>query len=163
MTVIDTLSTSAINAVAGAMGPDGKFYVINAVDYVNPGTMDVIDPVTMTILHTVPDIGVGPSGIHIDAAGLAYISDFTTGTVIYNTVTGTFVRGPSNPLCAPLPAGGCRGAIDARTDAAGDVYQLFFGTMTLPGQVFVYTSGSYALRDSLTAGTGPTSMTIATF
>ena len=84
------------------------------------------------------------------------------GTIIYNTATKSFVRGPNNPLCAPSPSG-CRGAFDAQSDAHGNVYQTFFGGTNLPGQVFVYAASTYALTDSVAAGVGPTALRIASF
>ena len=156
-----TVSLGGTNSTAGALGPDGKIYVLNTGDFVNPGSMDVVDPTSLTVLQNVP-LFVGPGAISIDAGGLAYISSFSDGTIIWNTASKTFVRGPSNPLCAPSPSG-CRGAFDAEADAHGNVYQVFFGTTNQPGQVFVYAASTYTLTDSVAAGVGPTALRIASF
>ena len=161
MTVSDTVSLGGLNSSAGALGPDGKLYILNTGDFVNSGSISIVDPSSMTVLETDPTI-VGPGAIQIDAAGLAYISSFTVGTVIWNTATKAYVRGPNNPLCAPSPSG-CRGAFDAIVDSHGNVYQTFFGTQSLPGQVFVYAASTYALTDSVSAGVGPTALRIASF
>jgi hypothetical protein len=161
MAITGTLAMPGTNSSAGALGPDGKLYVLNTGDYVNPGSMSIIDPTSFTVVQTVT-LFVAPGAISIDAGGLAYISSFASGTIVYNTSTQTFVRGPNNPLCAPAP-GGCRGAFDAEADSHGNVYQVFFGGTNLPGQVFVYTGSSYALTDSVSAGTGPTAIRIASF
>jgi hypothetical protein len=163
MTVAGTVTMGGTNSTAGALGPDGKLYVLNTGDFTNPGSMSIVDPSSLTVLQTVPLI-VGPGAIAIDKGGLAYISSFTVGTVVWNTATKAYVRGPNQPLCAPLPNnGGCRGAFDAEVDAHGNVYQTFFGTTTLPGQVFVYAASTYALTDSIPAGVGPTALRIASF
>jgi hypothetical protein len=163
MTVAGTVTLGGTNSTAAAFGPDGKLYVLNTGDFVNPGSISIVDPSSLTVLETDPII-VGPGAIAIDAGGLAYISSFFAGTVVWNTGTKSYVRGPNNPLCAPLPNnGGCRGAFDAQVDSHGNVYQTFFGSQNLPGQVFVYAPSTFALTDSLPAGVGPTALRIASF
>jgi hypothetical protein len=165
LAVVHSVSTGGTNSSAGALGPAGHLYVLNTGDYVNPGSLTVVDTSTLTVLSTVANVGVGPGAIAIDSAGLVYISSFTSGTVIWNSATQAFVRSPSVPLCAPLAGGGCRGAFDARPDAAGNVYQVFFGSASqnLAPYIFVYQHGTYALTDSIAAGSGPTALRIATF
>ncbi len=163
LAVTGTVATGGTNSSAGAVGPDGKLYVVNTGDYTNPSSLTVIDLSSLSVVTTVPNVGVGAGAIAIDHNGLAYISAFSGGTVIWNTATQTFVRGPGQPVCAPLSGGGCRGAFDAEPDAAGDVYQAFFGSQTLKPYVFVYHAGTYALTDSIAVGPGPTQIRIATF
>ena len=49
----------------------------------------------------------GPGAITIDGQGLAYISGFFFGTMVFDTETGAFVRGQQT-LRRPLPATGPR-------------------------------------------------------
>jgi hypothetical protein len=165
LAVLGTVSTGGTNATAGAIGTDGNLYVVNTGDFVNPGSMTIINPATLAVIKTVANVGVGPGAIAIDSKGLVYISGFTTGTVIWNISTQAFVRDPSNPLCAPISGGGCRGAFDARPDSAGNVYQVFFGSpsQNLNPYVFVYKAGTYALTDSINVGPGPSAIRIAVF
>jgi hypothetical protein len=165
LAVLDTVSTGGTNSTAGAIGPDGNLYVVNTGDFVNPGSMTIINPATLAVIKNVANVGVGPGAIAIDSKGLVYISGFSSGTVIWNINTQAFVRGPSNPLCAPISGGGCRGAFDARPDTAGNVYQVFFGSpsQNLNPYVFVYQAGSYALTDSINVGPGPSAIRIAAF
>jgi YVTN family beta-propeller protein len=165
LAVLDTVSSGGTNSTAGAIGPDGKLYVVNTGDFVNPGSMTIIDPATLTVIQTVANVGVGPGAVSVGTDGLAYISNFFGGTVVWNTVTKTFVRDANNPLCAPLSGGACRGAFDAHPDAAGDVYQVFFGSpsQSLNPYIFVYKAGTFALTDSIAVGPGPSSIRIATF
>jgi hypothetical protein len=165
LAVLDTVFTGGTNSTAGAIGPDGNLYVVNTGDFVNPGSMTIINPATLAVIKNVGNVGVGPGAIAIDSKGLVYISGFSSGTVIWNINTQAFVRGPSNPLCAPISSGGCRGAFDARPDTAGNVYQVFFGSpsQNLNPYVFVYQAGSYALTDSINVGPGPSAIRIAAF
>ncbi len=166
MTVTGTVSTGGTNATSAAVGPDGKIYVVNTGDYVTPGSLGVINPTTMALETTVPGMGVGPGGITIDANGLAYVSGYYFGTLVWNTATRQFVRGPSNPVCAPIgTTGTCRGAFGAAATTDGSLYQVFFGSANpaLAPQVFVYSAGTFALRDSVAVGAGPSDIQIRTF
>jgi hypothetical protein len=165
LSVLGSVETGGENSQASAVGPDGLLYVVNTNDYVNPATLAIIDPATLERIDVVEDVGVGAGAITVDQDGLAYISGFFLGTVVFDTATRTFVRGPANPVCAPLAGGGCRGAFDAEADESGRVYQTFFGDSFngLPPWVFVYESGSLALVDSVPAGGGPTAIRIRTF
>ncbi|HEY0778176.1 MAG TPA: hypothetical protein VGD56_09440 [Gemmatirosa sp.] len=166
MTVVGTVQTGGTNATDIAVGPDGNLYVVNTGDYVNPGSLTIINPTTLAVVATIPGMGVGPGAITIDASGLAYISSFSGGTLVWNTATRRFVRGPSNPVCAPIgTTGTCRGASSAAATSNGTLYQTFFGSATpaLAPQVFVYTAGTFALRDSVAVGAGPAAIQIRTF
>ena len=163
--VLGTATTGGTNSTDAAMGPDGLLYVLNTGDYVASGSITVINPATMAVVTTVSDIGAGPGAIYVDSNGLAYISSFFGGTVVWDTKAKAFVRSPSNPICAKIAAGGCRGAFAATTNAAGDVYQAFFGDSKagLPPYIFVYKAGTFTLTDSISAGQGPAAVVIRTF
>jgi hypothetical protein len=162
LAVLATGSTTGTNSTAAAIGPDGHLYVVNTGDYVTQSTVTVMDTATLAVVTTIQNAGIGAGAIAIDGSGLAYISSFYSGTVIYNTVSSTYARGIDNPLCVVV-SGTCLGAFDARPDAAGDVYQTFFGTQSQPSIIYVYAHGTYALTDSITVGQGPAGLKIATF
>lgn len=168
MTVIDTVSTGGTNPSGGAIGPDGKLYVVNTGDYVSDGSVAVIDPATMTREAVISGFGPGPGSIHIDHDGIAYISSFSTGTVVWNTHTREFVRGPANPVCARLTHDDgqpCRGAFDATVASNGALYQLFFGSAAqgLAPYMFVYHASTFELADSVSVGVGPSALDIRSF
>lgn len=165
MHVVGTIETGGTNATDAAVGPDSLLYVLNTGDYVNPGSITIIDPTTMRATATVPDMGVGPGAISIDRAGLAYVSGYAFGTIVWNTRTRAFVRGSDHPVCAPVATGGCRGAFAATADAAGDLYQAFFGSPSdgLAPYVFVFSAGAFTLTDSVATGSGPSEIAIRTF
>lgn len=163
--ILGTIDTGDSNPQYAAVGPDGLIYVVNTGDFFTPGTMAIIDPTSLERLDLIEGVGVGPGAITIDDQGLAYISGFFFGTIVFDTKTRTFVRGLDDPVCAPLSGGGCRGAFHARADQDGDLYQAFFGS---PGEglapfTFVYRSGSFALTDSIESGLGPAAVEIRTF
>jgi hypothetical protein len=163
--VLGTAPMGGTNSTDAALGPDGMLYVLNTGDFVKSGSLTIVNPATMVVVTTISDIGVAPGAISIDSNGLAYISSFSSGTLVWDTKTRAFVRGTSNPVCAKLAAGGCRGAFAATTNAAGDVYQAFFGDSRagLPPYIFVYKAGTFALTDSISAGQGPAAIAIRTF
>jgi hypothetical protein len=160
LAVLDTGITGGTNSSAAAVGPDGRLYVVNTGDYTTQSTVTVMDTATLAVLNTYPNFGIGAGAITIDANGLAYVSSFYSGTVIWNTTTQSFV---GSGLCV-MAGGSCVGAFSAATDAAGDVYQVFFGSPpSTAGTVYVYTHGTYAVSDSINVGQGPTLIRIATF
>jgi hypothetical protein len=165
MQVIGTAQTGGTNSTDGAIGPDGLLYVLNTGDYVGQGSLTIINPASLQVVATIPNMGVGPGAITIDASGLAYISGYAFGTAVWSTTSRQFVRAPGNALCAKLANGTCRGAFAATTNAAGDVYQAFFGSpsQNLPSYIFVYRAGTFALSDSIAVGLGPSALTIRTF
>jgi len=165
MTVVGTAEMGGTNSGHAAVGPDGLLYVVNTGDYVSDGSITVVDPATMDVVATVGGMGPGPGAISIGSDGLAYISSFFGGTIVWDTKTKTFVRGPADPVCAPLAGGGCRGAFAAAASSNGDLYQAFFGSSAdgLAPYIFVYDAGSYTLRDSISAGVGPAAIAIKTF
>jgi hypothetical protein len=165
MQVLGTATMGGTNSADAAVGPDGLVYVVNTGDFVGQGSLTIVTPATMQVVATIPGMGVGPGAISIDSNGLAYISGFFSGTLVWDTKTRAFVRGTNNPVCAKLPSGACRGAFAATTNAAGDVYQAFFGSSAqgLPPYLFVFKAGTFALTDSISAGVGPSALVIRTF
>jgi len=165
LAVLGTIDTGDTNPQYGAAGPDGLVYVVNTGDYFNPATMAVIDPTTLERVDLIEGVGVGPGAITIDERGLAYISGFFFGTLVFDTSARVFVRGPDNPVCAPIAEGGCRGAFHARADRDGDLYQAFFGSPAdgLAPFTFVFEAGTFSLADSVASGAGPAAVDVQVF
>jgi hypothetical protein len=166
--VLGTIEAGGTNSSAGAVAPNGMLYVLNTADFVADASVTIIDPATLQAIKTVPGFGPGAGSIHIDDAGLAYLSSFSVGTVVWNTVTEAFVRGPDNPVCARLtlaPGSPCRGAFGATRASDGSLYQTFFGSASesLPPYVFVYAPATYQLADSIAVGVTPSAIEIRTF
>lgn len=164
MRVVGTATMGGTNSTDISVGPDGLLYIVNTGDFVNPGSLTVLNGATMQVVKTVP-VGVGPGAIFVDPSGMAYVSGFLFGTVVWNTKTSQFVRTPDNGICAKLADGSCRGAFATTTDKAGNVYQAFFGSaaQNLPPYLFVFKAGTFALTDSIAVGSGPSALTIRVF
>lgn len=165
MTVTGTVETGGTNAQRGAVGPDGMLYVVNTGDYVSPSTVAVIDPGTLERVDLVGGFPAGSGHVHVSQDGIMFVSAFFAGTVAWNTATRTFVRDGSDPICAPLAGGGCRGAFAAHTAADGSLYQTFFGSARegLPPRIFRYEAGTFVLADSIDAAGGPVAVEIRSF
>jgi hypothetical protein len=165
LAILGTATTGGTNSTDAAVGPDGLLYVLNTGDFVASGSLTIVNPATAQVVTTVGGMGVAPGAISIDANGLAYISSFSSGTLVWNTKSRAFVRGPDNPVCAKLANGSCRGAFAATTSANGNLYQLFFGSASqgLPPYAFVFKGSTFTLSDSVSVGTGPSAIAIRTF
>ncbi len=165
MTVLDTVGTGGENPQQGELGPDGLLYVVNTGDFVSPSTLAIIDPLTMTRVDLVGGFPAGSGDVHVSEGGILYTSAFFGGTVAWDTSTKAFIRDGTDPICAPLDGGGCRGAFAAHTDADGNLYQTFFGDAGagLPPQIFRYEAGTFALTDSIDSGLGPVGLDIRAF
>ncbi|HEX8209520.1 MAG TPA: hypothetical protein VF584_04955 [Longimicrobium sp.] len=159
------VQTGGINSTDAAMGPDGLLYVLNTGNYVSDASVTIVNPQSMRAESTVGGFGAGAQSIHVDPAGLAYVSGYGFGTVVWSTRTRTFVRGLDNPVCAKLASGACRGAFDATTDVQGNLYQAFFGSPAenLAPRVFVYRPGDFALADSISSVNGPSAVEVRSF
>ena len=165
-TLFTPLRTFTVGTNPGyAAAFNNRLFVTNAGDFgANNGTLSVINLATNTTAAPITGFGDFPGQITIDAQGRAYISGFAFGTVIYNTVTNSFVRGASNPLCAPV-AGVCRGSTGAQLGGNGRIYQSFFGSASAnqPGRIFVYDGTSLALTDSITVPVGTSQIDVRSF
>ncbi len=165
MSVVATIETGGTNAQFGAIGPDGMLYVMNTGNYVAPSTLAIIDPGSLELVEVVEGFPPGSGHVHISEDGTLFASAFFAGTVAWNTVTKAFERDASNPICAPLAGGGCRGAFAAHTSADGSLYQTFFGSASqnLPPWIFRYAPETWALADSIPPGPGPVGLEIRSF
>lgn len=153
------------NPQFAAVGPDGNIYVPNSGDYgESNGSLSVIDLSENTV-ETIPGFGDFPGDISIDKDGRAFISSFSVGTVVWHTTTRTFVRDASNPICAPVTGGSCRGASSAEIGPDGNLYQAFFGSAfsNTPAYLFVYNGTTLELSDSISIPVGPSGLTVRSF
>ncbi len=154
------------NPQFGAVGPDGRLYVTNSGDFgAENGSLSIIDLETNAVESTVDGFGDFPGPISIDQQGRAFISGFGVGTLVWDTGTRTFLRGLSDPVCAPLSGGGCRGASGAQVAPNADLYQAFFGSASggLPAYLFIYDGSTLALQDSIAVPLGANGIVIESF
>lgn len=165
MNIVDTITTGGRDPQYGAFGPDNKLYVVNTGDFfpsTAQGSLAVYSAAVDTNPTVIDGMGNAPGPIAIDAGGRALISSFSYGTVVYNTATSAFIKGPDTPLCAPSTEG-CRTAADASFASDGRIYQTFFGDQNLPAQIMIYDGTTYALSDSVSIPLFPSGLQIRSF
>ena len=157
MQVLGTATMGGTNSTDAAVGPDGLLYVVNTGDFVAQGSLTIVNPATMQVVRRFRTWASGPARSASTRTGWR-----TSRASSPARSCGTRRRARScadgdNPVCAKLANGSCRGAFAATTNAAGDVYQVFFGSSTqnLPPYIFVFKAGTFALSDSINAGVGP--------
>jgi hypothetical protein len=168
MTVLDSLTTGGRDPQFGAFGPDGRFYVVNTGEYFPAdaqGSLAVYAAGVNAGPTVIDGFGNAPGPITIDAAGRAVISSFSYGSIVYNTVSGEFIRGPDAPLCALTPSSGCRAASDAAFASDGRIYQTYFGSaaQSSPAEIFIYDATTYALVDSIGVPLLPSGIQVVDF
>jgi hypothetical protein len=119
--VVDTIELSGENAAAGALGPDGRLYVIQSGSFgADDGALSIVDLGTATEVDFVEGFGGFPGSIAVDGAGLVYVGAFGVGMLVWDSETGTFVRG----LDDPVTPGGVASTSGIAFDDAGRVYTL---------------------------------------
>jgi hypothetical protein len=165
LTLTGTVLTGGTNPQFGGLGPDGLLYVANTGNYIEPSSVAVINPRTMARVDLIEGFTAGSGDVHVDRSGLVYVSGFFFGTLVWNPATESFIRGPDDPVCAPLAGGGCRGATSAFAATDGTLYQTFFGSaaQNLAPWVFQFHAGTFQLADSIASGLGPMGVEIHTF
>lgn len=121
LAVLDTIELSGQNAAAGALGPDGRLYVIQSGSFgVDDGALSIVDLGTGAEIDFVEGFGGFPGSIAVDDAGLVYVGAFGVGMLVWDSETETFVRG----LDDPVTPGGVASTSGIGFDAAGRVYAL---------------------------------------
>lgn len=121
LAVLDTIELSGQNAAAGALGPDGRLYVIQSGSYgVDDGALSIVDLGTEVEVDFVEGFGGFPGSIAVDDAGLVYVGAFGVGMLVWDSGTGTFVRG----LDDPVTPGGVASTSGIGFDDDGRVYAL---------------------------------------
>jgi hypothetical protein len=162
---LGTVETGGLNPQYGALGPDGLLYVTNTGDYVGPSSLAVIDPQSLALVDMVEGFPPGSGDVFVDGEGRVYVSGFFFGTVIWDSSSRAFLRGPENPVCAPISTGGCRGGVSSYTAQDGSLYQTSFGSPAqgLSPRIFRYAPGTFELLDSLLSDPGPAAVEIHRF
>ncbi len=121
LAVLDTIELSGQNAARGALGPDGRLYVIQSGSFgADDGALSVVDLGTGAEVDFVEGFGGFPGSIAVDDAGLVYVGGFGVGMLVWDSATETFVRG----LDDPVTPGGVASTSGIGFDAAGRVYAL---------------------------------------
>lgn len=119
--VVRTVELSGQNGAAASVGPDGLLYVIQSGSFgAGDGSLSVLDPASGAEVDFVPDFGNFPGSVAVDEDRRVYVGAFGVGLLVWDAVTGTFVRGPENPA-AP---GGVESTSGVALDTRGRLYTL---------------------------------------
>jgi hypothetical protein len=121
LSVVDTIELSGENAAKGAIGPDGRLYVINSGSWgAGNGSLSVIDLTSGTETDFVEAFGDFPGSIAIRDDGLVHVGLFGVGMLVWSASTESFTRGPDDPVTP----GGVASTSGIGVDSQGRVYAL---------------------------------------
>lgn len=103
LSVAETIELSGRNPVGGAVGPDGRLYVVNAGAFgEGDGSLSVVDPVAADEVAHHGGFGEFPGAPAFGFFGLLHVPSFAYGLAVWEPASGTFSRSPADPL---TPAG----------------------------------------------------------
>lgn len=127
--VVATIALSGLNPAAGALGPDGRLYIINSGSYGQTnGSLSVVDPATLAEVEHYTGFGAFPGAIAFDSRGRAYVASFFYGIAVWDAAADSFVRPPSDPLV--VQGNGVSSAVGF--DSADRLYSLVPGDCQAP-------------------------------
>jgi hypothetical protein len=97
--VLETITLSGNNPGAAAIGGGGRVYVVNSGGGdQNEGSLSVLDRGTLTeISHHTGFLGF-PGSVAVDAGNRVYVGGFGVGLLVWDSQSGTFIRGATNPV-----------------------------------------------------------------
>ena len=119
--VIDQITLSGENAAAAALGPNGLLYVLQSGSWgMGDGSLSVVSLSTRTEVDHVSGFGNFPGSIAADGQSLVYVGVFGVGMMVWDALTGSFVRGPSDAV----EPGGVASTSGIAQDSEGRTYAL---------------------------------------
>jgi DNA-binding beta-propeller fold protein YncE len=164
MSVVRTFTTGGNDPQYGAFDAAGKLYVTNSGSYGSgDGSLTIINLSTNVVESTVTGFGDSPGDISIDSQGRALVSSYSIGSLVWNTVTRSFIRGPTNALCAPASSAAgapCRGSSGGAFGLNGKIYTTVPGSPTAPAYLFAFNGTTFALTDSTAVPLYPSGLAI---
>lgn len=151
--VVKTIALTGTNPGAAAFGESGRIYVVESGRYgQNEGAVSVIDRGSLSEVGHYSGFGDFPGSIAVDAGGRAYVGGFSTGLLVWDTRSATFLRGLDNAI-AP---GSIPSASGVGVDHEDRVYALE-PQCEEPGRAFRLTA-TYETDREIAVGTCPFSI-----
>jgi hypothetical protein len=119
--VTSTVTLSGENAAAGAMGADGRLYIVNSGSFgAADGSLSIVDLTNLTEVANHPGFGEFPGSLALGPSAGAFVGSFSYGVAIWDASLNAFIREPSLAL-AP---GGVASTSGLGFDEAGKLYTL---------------------------------------
>ncbi len=158
LTVTSTIQLSGENAGPGAVGPDGRLYIVNtgSFDGSANGSLSVVNLTSLpeeVEHHT--GFGDGPGSLALGPAGRAFVGAFSYGVAVWDTSLDAFIRGPAEAL---RPGGS--GVTGLAFDEAGRLYTLTADCVnpTTANRL----DGTFAIDVTIPVGTCPIAIAFTT-
>lgn len=121
LSVAGTIELSGRNPVGGALGPDGRLYVVNSGAFgEGDGSLSVVDPVAADEVAHHGGFGEFPGAPAFGFFGLLHVPSFAYGLAIWEPASGSFSRSPADPLTP----GGVPSVSGVAFDDEGRLYTL---------------------------------------
>ncbi len=119
--VIDEIVLSGENAAAAALGPNGLLYVLQSGNWgMDDGSLSIVNLSSRTEIDHVSGFGNFPGSVAVDGQSHVYVGVFGVGMLVWDALTGSFVRGPDNAV----EPGGVASTSGIAHDSEGRTYAL---------------------------------------
>lgn len=134
-----TIALTGINPQNGVVR-NGKLYVVNAGTFGgNNGSLSVVNLTSLTEETRVTGFGEFPGSIAAGPDGLIYVGVYSTGIVVWNPTSASFVR----PLANPIVPGNTPPVSSLGFDYAGRMHTTNPGDCSAAGRAFRLVSTAY--------------------
>ena len=150
LTTLGSIQLTGENPGSGAMGPDGRLYVVNRGRFFgNSGSVSVVDVQTFQEIQHIPGFGDFPSAAAFGSDGYLYLAAFSFGVIVWNPITGDFVRGVGDAITP----GEVPSVSGLAFDSEGRLYTLL-PECQAPGAAYRLDE-TYSVQDTVQVGTCP--------
>lgn len=154
---VATIALSGTNPNAGAIGPDGRLYIVHAGRFgQSDGALSIVDRGTLEEVEDHAGFGDFPGDVAVDASGRVFVASFSYGVAVWDSGTQSFVRAPAEAITLD----GVPSASGVAVDADGRLYALESNCQSA-SRIFLL-SDAFATEDTIPTGTCPFSLEFTT-